>query len=43
MKGLHQRVGVCILTRMAHKLASTIHAIDNTRQHIKRKIKDNIK
>ena len=42
MKGLHQRVGVWILTRMAHKLASTIHTIDNTRQRIKRKIQDNI-
>jgi hypothetical protein len=33
MKGLHQRVGVCILTRMAH-----INLLV-----IKTKIKDNIK
>ena len=35
-------VGVCILARMAHKLASTT-CNTYTRQRIKRKIQDNIK
>ena len=43
MKGLHQRVGVCILTIEWLINLLVLRAIDNTRQRIKRKIPDNIK
>ena len=43
MKGLHQRVGVCILIIEWLINLLVLRAIDNRRQRIKRKIQDNIK